>query len=183
MKYSTGSIHVGSGLLDQGALLLADASVCLRADNGDSSSPIQADVYISQPSFIIELVKEGRWKLDTITLSIICLTLINFSKIVGQTMLYANSKLSRPSLFDNIFQDIAASIFPILLLTLYTPNKLNTKSKTSFLRLDWLFSIIMCLISLFAFYFIIFIDHGFTCHPPALINQFSLDTNPINTNV
>lgn len=81
---------MGNGILDRGSLLISDISI-----NKVSESYIPADFHISKSQSILDLLYEGAWSLYNSTLTIVCLVMFNFSKIIGQLMLFQNKKINK----------------------------------------------------------------------------------------
>jgi hypothetical protein len=95
--------------------------------------------------------------------------MFNFSKIIGQLVLFGNdfnSKVEAEPLsaaIDKIFLiDVGALILPILLLNLYGPTqRLVRKHQRTFFRIDLMFHVFISIVGLLVLYAIEFIDHRF----------------------
>lgn len=128
---SKGVAYVGHGILDQGSFLAADISI-KKISEGYG----QADFQLQDPKEILTLFYEGEWALYNTTLTVVCLVLFNFSKIVGQLVLFEGESIDtlQPSPlsanYDKLFViDFGALLIPLLLLNMYEPrHKLARKN-------------------------------------------------------
>lgn len=55
----------------------------------------QADFQINKPEQLLNVIHEGAWSLYCCSLTFICLVLFNFSKIIGQLIIFSNNSKAK----------------------------------------------------------------------------------------